>query len=94
MTLSLICIHCNKSFEPKRKSARYCSTSCRVSFSRSKGSTDTNITDIVEETIAKVEKRVSGHEIKPIERFPDYRGSNPFGLCNKHNVFFASCRCE
>jgi len=38
------CFNCNKAFEAKRKTARFCSPKCRVYFSRSGGITAPTIT--------------------------------------------------
>lgn len=75
------CLNCQKEFENKRKSAKFCSPRCRVYFNRK---------DSVTVSVAKEEVSVTKEE-EPVtlkkQRQPLWT------ICKKCKIFYANCKC-
>lgn len=54
------CVNCNKDFEPKRKTAKFCSSKCRVYFSRVK-----EVSEVLRKAPVPTEDRVVVPEDDP-----------------------------
>jgi|HubBroStandDraft_2_1064218.scaffolds.fasta_scaffold292673_2 hypothetical protein len=46
--ISVNCLNCKKPFEAQRKSAKFCSDLCRVTFNQKKGQSDDKPTEFIE----------------------------------------------
>lgn len=71
-----ICKQCNKEFKSLRKSAQFCSDSCRVRYARSKSVTISNVTDIQ----SKLKEVKKNQKENPRDKmtFDEYFGSKEY----------------
>lgn len=78
------CVNCDKEFENKRKSARFCSNKCRVYFNRGKDS----VTDSVTDSLVSVTDIITTKE----DVYTKVGKHKDFDICKVHKGFYKTCR--
>ncbi len=97
MNDTLKCIQCSKEFTPKRKTAKFCSDSCRRDYNRSKPPTPKEISPPKpkQESQKNKSNKVSSNEVlnHPIKRppKPDYMTDYDYSRWDGVECKFGAC---